>query len=131
MGAGEGDERSWTLNGFDVASALKICLPQNFPKICKALGVEMIRDGGSLSASFADESGGRHILITKIKIVDRDKLTKERVGYEPPLLIDCDPTKRPQDTAQKHYGELSGPTIPVTWAQARSLMAQWACSRGQ
>jgi hypothetical protein len=93
------------------------------PTVSKALGVEMIRDGGSFAASFEDEDGRRYILFTQIKFVDHGELTKERIGYELPILIDCDPAKRPPDTDRKTHGELSGPKIPVTWAEARTLMA--------
>ncbi len=93
------------------------------PTICRALDVEMIRDGGSLAATFEDESGHRHILFTRIKIVDRDPLTIERAGYELPILIDCGPAKRPPDTDQKKYSELSGPKTHLTWDQARIFMA--------
>jgi hypothetical protein len=92
------------------------------PTLSKAFDVEMIRDGGSFAATFGDEGGRRYILFTQIKIIDRDYLTRERIGYELPVLIDCDPDKRPPDTDRVHYGELSGPKSPITWAQARTLM---------
>jgi hypothetical protein len=94
----------------------------SLPTICRALDVEMMRDGGSLAATFEDESGHRHILFTQIKLVGRDPLTIERVGYDLPVLIDCDPAERPPDTDQRQYSELSGPKTLLTWDQARVFM---------
>lgn len=93
------------------------------PTLTEAINVEMIRDGGSYAATFGDKDGGRYILFTRIKNIDRDETTRERIGYEPPILIDCDPTKRPPDTDKVVYSELGGPAIAITWAEARTIMA--------
>ena len=92
------------------------------PNLSRALDVEMIRDGGSLAATFGDEHGRRYILFSQIKVIDRDHLTRERIGYDLPVLIDCDPAKRPQDTDRIAHSELSVPASPITWEQARTLM---------
>jgi hypothetical protein len=65
----------------------------------------------------------RYIPFTQIKMIDRDPLTIERVGYGQPVLIDCDPAKRPPDTDQRRYSALSGPKTLLTWDQARIFMA--------
>ena len=92
------------------------------PKLIVAVDVEMIRDGGSYAATFDDKDGGRYILFTRIKQIDLDQDMKKIIGYEPPILIDCNPAKRPQDTDERVYGELSGPATDVTWAEARTIM---------
>jgi len=93
------------------------------PPLTRAVDVELIRDGGSYAATFSDKDGGRYILFTRIKQVDRGQNMKEIIGYEPPILIDCNPTKRPQETDGRVYSELSGPATAVTWAEARTIMA--------
>jgi hypothetical protein len=92
------------------------------PTLIEAIDVEMIRDGGSYAATFRDKDGGRYILFTRIKNIDRDETTRERTGYEPPRLIDCDATKRPPNTDKVVYSELGGPAIAITWAEARTIM---------
>jgi hypothetical protein len=87
-----------------------------------AIDVEMIRDGGSYAATFGSKSGRRYILFTRIKSIDHNETTRESIGYEQPILIDCDPTKRPPDTDKRMYSELSGPATPITWAEARAIM---------
>ncbi len=93
------------------------------PALTRAVEVEMIRDGGSYAATFCDEEGARHILFTRIKHIDRSETTKEKIGYEQPILIDCNPTKRPPNTDTGIYGDLSGPSLAITWAEARAIMA--------
>ena len=93
------------------------------PTLTKAIGVEMIRDGGSYAATFHDKEGCRYVLFTRIQSIDRDDTTKERIGYEPPVLIDCDPAKRPTSTNKHVYSALSGPATAITWAEARTMMA--------
>lgn len=93
------------------------------PTLCRALDVEKIRDGGSFAATFSDKDGARYILFTRLKSIDRNKTTRERIGYEPPILIDCDPAKRLPDTDKRIYSELSGPAIAITWGEARTIMA--------
>jgi hypothetical protein len=93
------------------------------PSVISVENVEMIRDGGSLAATYNSEGAGRHILFTKIRIAQGDSLTSERLCYEQPILIDCDPAKRPLDTDRIHYSKLSGPAVSVTWEEARVLVA--------
>jgi hypothetical protein len=93
------------------------------PTLTRAVDVELIRDGGSYAATFCDEEGGRYILFTRIKHIERSEATKERIGYEQPILIDCNPTKRPPNTDTRMYGDLSGSSTAITWAEARAFMA--------
>lgn len=92
------------------------------PTLTRAVDIEMIRDGGSYAATFGDEDGGRYILFTRIKHSDRGETTKERIGYESPVLIDCDPAKRSKNTDTHVYSEISGPATAITWAEARTMM---------
>lgn len=93
------------------------------PPLTRAVDVEMIRDGGSYAATFSDEDGGRYILFVRIKHIDSDGTTKERIGYESPVLIDCNPAKRPKNSDTRVYSALSGPATAITWAEARIMMA--------
>ena len=90
-----------------------------FPSVCRLDTVEMIRDGASLAAAFEDECGARYILFIPIRTVnDGDRW--RRLRYDPPILIDCDPKKRPADTERVRYSELCGPT--VSWTEARVMV---------
>lgn len=81
----------------------------------------MIRDGGSIAAEFEDESAARYILFIPIHITTHGH-ELERLGYDQPVLIDCDPDKRLQNTATVRYSELCGPHVPVTWDEARRIV---------
>ena len=49
---------------------------------------------------------------------------REIVGYEKPVIIDCDPAKRPADTKTRIYSELHGPARRVSWRQARQIIGK-------
>jgi hypothetical protein len=89
------------------------------------LEVETIRDGGSLAAGFLDERGSKWILFLKIDLADHGSEI-ERRGFKDPMLIDADPAKRPANTKNRIYSELSGPAHPLTWEEAQALVAQIA-----
>jgi len=94
------------------------------PAVRKVEDVELVRDGGSFAARFETDGGARYILFVEI---DREIFTlrdRKLARYHDPILIDGDPAKRPPDTATVRYTELGGPSIPVSWAEARSLMAE-------
>src|SRR5687768_11751675 len=95
------------------------------PVVKTVLGVEMIRDGGSLTATFLDEHGSKWVLFLKIDLAHHDSRV-ERRGFKEPVLIDADPAKRPMDTEGRIYSELSGPACQVTWEDAQALVAQIA-----
>jgi hypothetical protein len=88
------------------------------PAVCRLDFVEMIRDGGSLAAAFENECGARYVLFIPIHLF-KDGDSWRRLGYHPPVLIDCDPKKRLANTEFVHYSELSGPKVPVSWTEAR------------
>jgi len=82
----------------------------------------MIRDGGSLSAKFGSDNASQYILFLKIRL-DPGPLKWERLGYDEPVLIDCNPEKRPPDTDRVLHSELGGPQIRVSWSEARDVVA--------
>jgi hypothetical protein len=45
-----------------------------------------------------------------------------RLGYHPPILIDCDPTKRLANTDHVRYSELGAPKVPISWTEARVVV---------
>jgi hypothetical protein len=92
------------------------------PPVREVVSVEMIRDGGSLSVKFESEGSSQYILLVRIQLVDRGSLVKETMGYDPPILIDCDPKGRPPDTATVRYSELGGPSVSISWSQAREIL---------
>jgi len=85
------------------------------PAVRKVEGVERIRDGGSLAAKFWSDGGNRYILFVPFR---REGPT----SYDRPVLIDCDPAKRPQDTERVRYSELGGPYVSISWSQASGLL---------
>lgn len=91
----------------------------------RVIRVEKIRDGGSLAATFTSE-GSKYILFIRLQIVFHGLPGSpghiERLGFDQPVLIDCDPKKRPADTDQVIHSELSGPSFPVSWSEARELL---------
>lgn len=89
------------------------------------LGVETIRDGGSLAASFLDEHGSKWILALKIDLAGPESGV-EGPGFKGPVLIDADPAKRPRDTRDRVCSELSGPAYQLTWEAAQAVVAQIA-----
>ena len=98
------------------------------PPVSNLVSVEMIRDGGSLSAKFGSDAGTRYILLFPLRMVQLGRPMKEgmvrhkRLGYGQPVLIDCDPAKRPPNTDRQFYSELGGPRVAVTWAGARVMI---------
>jgi hypothetical protein len=101
----------------------------------KFISVEMIRDGGSFALEFESCDGNRYILFIKIRLAecgpakeDQHRMHQEREleGYDAPIIIDCDPAKRPQNTDHIVYSVLCGPQSPITWDQARQIMGEAA-----
>ena len=103
------------------------------PDVGRFISVEMIRDGGSFALKFEDRDGNQYILFTQIQFADvgpekedqrGHSQAREIVGYENPVIIDCDPAKRPQNTKTRIYGELCGPASRVSWDQARTIVGK-------
>jgi hypothetical protein len=99
----------------------------------KFIWVEMIRDGGSFALRFESSDTSQYILFTRIRFTDVGSATKDEhgyhqereiAGYAEPVIIDCDPAKRPQDTSTRIYSELSGPASRVPWDQARQIVSE-------
>ena len=99
----------------------------------KFISIEMIRDGGSFAFKFEDSEGNQYILFTKIRLADVGPPQKDQrgysqerevVGYDKPVIIDCDPAKRPQDTQTRIYSELCGPASRVPWKHARQIIGK-------
>jgi hypothetical protein len=91
------------------------------PSVCRLDRVEMLRDGGSLTAIFENERAARYILLIPIHMA-KEGAEWKRLGYRSPVLIDCDPKKRPPNTDRVLYSELCGPDTPVSWAEARTVV---------
>jgi hypothetical protein len=103
------------------------------PDVRRLISVEMIRDGGSFATKFESSDGNHYILFTKILVADvgppkKDEhgyhQERELVGYDEPVIIDCDPAKRSQDTEKVRYSELSGPASRMPWDQARKIIGK-------
>jgi len=103
------------------------------PDVDRFISVEMIRDGGSFAVEFEDREHNQYILFTQIRLADvgpekedQRGYSQEReiVGYEEPVIIGCDPAKRPQNAKTRIYSELCGPASRVSWDQARKIIGK-------
>lgn len=99
----------------------------------KFIHVEMIRDGGSFALKFENSEANQYLLFTKIRFTnvgppfeDEHGHHQERecTSYDQPVIIDCDPARRPQGTAGRIYSDLSGPATQVSWDQARGIISE-------
>ena len=93
------------------------------PEVSHLENVEMIRDGGSFAATFSNSAGERLILFFPIKHTESGGFFEPRQHLSP-VIIDCDPLKRPEG-----HSEWSGPTSPISWDEARSLLANLAANK--
>lgn len=94
------------------------------PAICRVKGVERIRDGGSFAATFESTDSNRYILFLKIRLDSPVRPHRKMTRYDQPVLIGCDPSKRPPNTAHVIYSELSGPYVSISWSQTRGLLEE-------
>ncbi|MGF6227695.1 hypothetical protein QFZ27_001650 [Inquilinus ginsengisoli] len=94
------------------------------PSVHAPVSIEMIRDGGSLTATFTSDEGKRFILFIGINTRKIDEAHRENLGYHSPIVIDADPSKRLPDTDSVVYSELGGPSVPISWSEARSILVQ-------
>ena len=78
------------------------------PPIAIVVSVEMIRDGGSLAASFCGPHGDRWWLLLKIRMADLPTGERGRVGYSEPVALD----------------RLTGVEHALSWTQAGILLRQ-------
>ncbi len=101
--------------------------------VSKVHWIEMIRDGGSLAAKFTRVDDASNILFLKLRMENRGRpvikgkfevTVKANLGYELPVITDCDLTKRPPDINGKVYSELSGPATLLSWSEARSFVRE-------
>jgi hypothetical protein len=72
------------------------------------LGAESLRDGGSLGASFQSADTTEYLLVFPVRLIEHATGMSERIGYKSPEVID----------------RLAGTSMPITWEQARALIAQ-------
>lgn len=91
------------------------------PSIQMLLNIEMIRDGGSFAAKFRCSDDHEYILFFKL---DASEKLDNGKNYQEPVLIDCDPKKRPRDTNKIIYSELGGPPTKISWIQAGAIMQE-------
>jgi hypothetical protein len=82
----------------------------------------MIRDGGSLAATFRSDRDGDYTLFLPIDCVVHDAINVERRGYRLPVLIDREPALRPADTEKVRHSALGGPASTLAWEDAHALI---------
>jgi hypothetical protein len=78
------------------------------PAIGLVQSVEMIRDGGSLGASFDGTDGSAYSLLFKVRIGEPSGGSAERLGYEEPVIFDS----------------VSRQEIQISWKHAQVLLSQ-------
>jgi hypothetical protein len=92
------------------------------PRVGKVEYVEKIRDGGSLALRFQSEGGFDFILFTKLLSANTGTAAHENLGFGQPVLIDCNPEENALDTEENCYSELSGPSMQISWNEARQIV---------
>jgi hypothetical protein len=93
------------------------------PIVKSVVDANMIRDGGSLTATFHDPDGSEWILLLQIKQVSHPDRV-ERLGFTAPVLIDADPAKRPMHAENHIVSERRGPSCQLSWEEAEALVGQ-------
>ena len=78
------------------------------PPIAIVDSVEMIRDGGSLAATFHGTNGSEYWLLLKITLQELPSGETERTGYANPTLVD----------------RALGTSIDLSWQHAKTLVNQ-------
>jgi hypothetical protein len=78
------------------------------PSINVVLSVEMIRDGGSLAATFLGSDGCEYWVFLPVRINKLASGEWQRTGYEEPVILD----------------RLTQRNIPITWQHAQIFLAQ-------
>ena len=78
------------------------------PTIGTALSAELIRDGGSLCASFLGADSATYWLLFKLIIVDTSPGYREAKHYATPVILD----------------RLSGTSVSITWDHAKAMLGE-------
>ncbi|MER8523191.1 hypothetical protein [Mesorhizobium sp. M0598] len=97
------------------------CLPDMLPNLSRFVDIEMLRDGGSLTATFNDDDHN-HILLLQIVHEADQNSQASYARYHDPVLINCNIKLRPRASAGMIYSELSDPQTPITWEEAGVLI---------
>jgi hypothetical protein len=84
--------------------------PPVLPAVALVHSVELIRDGGSLGAYFADLQGNKFVLCLGIRTRDLGNGKTERLGYNAPEVVD----------------RLSGLATALSWQHAAIFLEQLA-----
>lgn len=79
------------------------------PSISRLHGAELVRDGGSVGATFADNEGALHWFIFPVeRVADPGDGSSRRVGFSLPVLVN----------------RSTGLEFSMPWASARDLVAR-------
>ncbi len=78
------------------------------PPIGLILGVEMIRDGGSLAVAFQGTDSCEYWLFLPVRLNRLASGEVERLGYEAPVIVD----------------RLLGQELPMSWQHAQAFLSQ-------
>ena len=88
------------------------------PPISSIVGIEMIRDGGSLAAEFAGINGSKYCLHFKL-ISKNGPSGFVRLGYERPVVFE-----RIETREENRFEWHSINEVEVSWAHAKALLHQ-------
>lgn len=84
--------------------------------------LDRIRDGGSLSALFADDSGVHHELRFPIHLLDIPSGELERAGYKPPILTTFYPSEYRSPVTGEVQVTHAPQSVAATWEQAQHIL---------
>jgi hypothetical protein len=104
------------------------------PSFVALNSVEMLRDGGSLCASFQGQDSCEYWLLLRIKLAEVDLNMTERLGYDTPVLLDRVTQLETQLTwehAEAILGQAQRLQQRRNYEQAYEYMAQAISSHGE
>jgi len=90
------------------------------PPIGQVSDVEMIRDGGSLQASFVGTNGSKYCLWFNLITRDDEHGRRRRTGYSNPVVFERIEFRRPQSFEWHSANE-----VEVSWQHAAILLHQF------
>lgn len=85
-------------------------------------GLDRIRDGGSLSALFVDDTGVHRELRFPIHLLDMPSGELERAGYKPPILTTFYPSEYRSPVTGEVQVTHGSQSVAATWEQAHHIL---------
>lgn len=92
------------------------------PTATRLSSLNVYRDGGSLSASFFDQTAIEYTLLFPIQLSDHEPSGSKRRNYFPPVLEQYIPVERVSPITGVTNREWKKESEPLSWEQARTIL---------